>query len=442
MDPLLILFFIVLFLFSAFFSWTELALMSLPEHKIDSLLKNRRFWSKSLKKIKENNDRLLITILIWNNLVNTFTASFATSIAIGISRTSWLWIAEATAIWISTWIITFLLLLFWEIIPKSIATKNAATISLAVAPIYKVLMLILYPIILFMEMLIKVFSWKQTKNIITDEEIESFIDMWKKSWGLDHNEHEKIKSILEFDDTLVEEIMTPRVKIDAVSSDMTVWEAIEYYLSHTHTRLPVYNETIDKIDYFLTARDLIREFKDWNNDKKISEIKLRRVLKVPSNQSLTKLLQTFQNSNKILAILIDEYGWVSWLVTVEDIIEQVFWEIRDETDRESEEFIKIWNDEIRVESDVLIEDILEKFELELENIWLDHREFDWETLSYVITHELEWFPTNWEILNFDIFDQDWKETDKMISFKIIDINNARIWKIDVRVIEKEKELWN
>lgn len=442
MDPLLILFFVVLFLFSAFFSWTELALMSLPEHKIDSLLKNRRFWSKSLKKIKENNDRLLITILIWNNLVNTFTASFATSIAIWIARNSWLWIAEATAIWISTWVITFLLLLFWEIIPKSIATKNAATISLAVAPIYKVLMLILYPIISFMEMLIKVFSWKQTKNIITDEEIESFIDMWKESWWLDHNEHEKIKSILEFDDTLVEEIMTPRVKIDAVSSDMTVWEAIEYYLSHTHTRLPVYNETIDKIDYFLTARDLIREFKNWNKDKKISEIKLRRVLKVPSNQSLTKLLQTFQNSNKILAILIDEYGWVSWLVTVEDIIEQVFWEIRDETDRESEEFIKIWNDSIRVESDVLIEDILEKFELELENIGLDHREFDWETLSYVITHELEWFPTNWEILNFDIFDQDWKETDKMISFKIIDINNARIWKIDVRVLEKEKDLVN
>lgn len=442
MDPLLILFFVVLFLFSAFFSWTELALMSLPEHKIDSLLKNRRFWSKSLKKIKENNDRLLITILIWNNLVNTFTASLATSIAIWIARNSWLWIAEATAIWISTWVITFLLLLFWEIIPKSIATKNAATISLAVAPIYKVLMLILYPIISFMEMLIKVFSWKQTKNIITDEEIESFIDMWKESWWLDHNEHEKIKSILEFDDTLVEEIMTPRVKIDAVSSDMTVWEAIEYYLSHTHTRLPVYNETIDKIDYFLTARDLIREFKNWNKDKKISEIKLRRVLKVPSNQSLTKLLQTFQNSNKILAILIDEYGWVSWLVTVEDIIEQVFWEIRDETDRESEEFIKIWNDSIRVESDVLIEDILAKFELELENIGLDHREFDWETLSYVITHELEWFPTNWEILNFDIFDQDWKETDKMISFKIIDINNARIWKIDVRVLEKEKDLVN
>lgn len=442
MDPLLILFFVVLFLFSAFFSWTELALMSLPEHKIDSLLKNRKFWSKSLKKIKENNDRLLITILIWNNLVNTFTASFATSIAIWIARNSWLWIAEATAIWVSTWIITFLLLLFWEIIPKSIATKNAAAISLIVAPIYKVLMFLLYPIISFMEVLIKVFSWKQTKNIITDEEIESFIDMWKESWWLDHDEHEKIKSILELDDTVVEEIMTPRVKIDAVSSDMSVWDAMDYYLEHTHTRLPVYNETIDKIDYFLTARDLIREFKSWNTDKKISEIKLRRVLKVPSNQSISKLLQTFQNSNKILAILIDEYGWVSWLVTMEDIIEQVFWEIRDETDRESEEFIRIWNDAIRVESDVLIEDILEKFELELENIGLDHREFDWETLSYVITHELEWFPANWEIVNFEIFDEDWKETNKYISFKIIDINNARIWKIDVKVLEKEEDLDN
>jgi len=260
MDPLLILLFLVLFLLSAFFSGTELALMSLPVHKIDTLIKQNKFWSKSLKKIKENNDRLLITILIWNNLVNTLTAALATSISISIARNSWLWLNESTAIWISTWLVTFLLLLFWEIIPKSIATKNSAVISLAVAPIYKFLMLILYPVISFMEILIKLFSGKQKVEQITEEEIESFIDMWKNSWWLEEHEHEKIKSILEFDETTVEEIMTPRVKIEAISDDITIKEAMDFYLSHTHSRIPVYQGTIDKIDSFITARDLIKEF--------------------------------------------------------------------------------------------------------------------------------------------------------------------------------------
>jgi len=437
MDPLLIILFILLFLLSAFFSGTELALMSLPEHKLESLLKQWKFWSKSLKKIKENNDRLLITILIWNNLVNTFTAALATSISISIARSGWLWLNESTAIWISTWLVTFLLLLFGEIIPKSIATKNAAAISLAVAPIYKFLMLILYPVISFMEILIKLFSGKQKVEQITEEEIESFIDMWKDSWWLDEHEHEKIKSILEFDETTVEEIMTPRVKIEAISDTVTVKEAMEFYLSHTHSRIPVYNETIDKINYFVTARDLIKEFHNWNLDKKISEIKLKEVLKVPLNQSIAKLMETFQKAHKIMAIIIDEYGGVSWLITMEDIIEEVFGEIRDETDKEAEEFVKIWKDSIRVESDVLIEDVLEKFNLELEDIGLDQKEFDWENLSYVITHKLERFPSTWEIITFDIKSEE-EAKQKVLSLKVLSIDNAKIGKVDVRTLYKEK----
>ena len=438
MDPLLIILFIILFLLSAFFSGTELALMSLPEHKLEWLLKQGKFWSKSLKKIKENNDRLLITILIWNNLVNTFTAALATSISISIARSGWLWLNESTAIWISTWLVTFLLLLFWEIIPKSIATKNASAISLAVAPIYKFLMLILYPVISFMEMLIRLFSGKQKVEQITEEEIESFIDMWKDSWWLDEHEHEKIKSILEFDETTVEEIMTPRVKIEAISHTITVKEAMEFYLSHTHSRIPVYNETIDKINYFITARDLIKEFHNWNLDKKISEIKLKEVLKVPLNQSIAKLMETFQKAHKIMAIIIDEYGGVSWLITMEDIIEEVFGEIRDETDKEAEEFVKIWKNSIRVESDVLIEEILKKFNLELEDIGLDEKEFDWENLSYVITHKLERFPNTWEIITFDIKSNEEWDKQKVLSLKVLSIDNAKIWKVDVRTLDKEK----
>jgi len=430
MDPLLILLFVALFLLSAFFSGTELALMSMPQHKINSIIKQKKIWSKSLKQIKSNNDRLLITILIWNNLVNVYTAALATTIAISMWEASWL--PQSTAIWIATWVVTFLLLLFWEIIPKSFATKNAVKISLIVAPIYKILMLILYPIIIFIEVIIKVFSWKSKVEQVTEEEIESFIDMWRKTWWLDDNEHKKIKSILEFDETLVEEIMTPRVKIEAISIDSTVKEAMDFYLTHTHSRIPVFTKTIDKINHFITARDLMPAFSSCKFDTKIKELELREVLKVPLNQSIEILLEIFQKSHKIIAIVIDEYGWVSWLITMEDIIEEVFWEIRDETDKESEEIVEISKDNIVVKSYSLIEEVLNKIKLKLSDIWLDKKEFWWETLSYVITHILGWFPKKDQIITFDI-----KNKNYTLSFKILEIENAKIGKVDIRKIKKD-----
>lgn len=436
-DPLLIIGFIVLFMLSAFFSGTELALMSLPDHKIDSLIKNKKFGSKALGKIKKNNDRLLITILIGNNLVNTFTAAFATSIAIGIAKSGGLGISEASAIGIATWIVTFLLLLFGEIIPKSIATKNAAKVALSVAPIYKTMMFVLYPIIIFMEGLIKVFSGKWKVEKITNEEIESFIDMWKHAGSLEDHEHEKIKNILDFDETMVEEIMTPRVKVEALENDSTVQEALDFYLKHTHSRIPVYSDTIDKIDSFITTRDLLKEVSLGNTNKKLSEIQLHNVLKVPLNQSIKTLFENFQKAHKILAIVIDEYGGVAGIITMEDIIEEVFWEIRDETDKEAEEFVEIGKNSLRVESDVLVEDILEKFELDLEHIGLDEKEFGGETLSFLITHVLESFPEKEQIIEFKIqHDDEDKEDNEILSLKVLDIENAKIGNVDVRRIKK------
>jgi CBS domain containing-hemolysin-like protein len=435
MDPITIILFILLFLLSAFFSWTELALMSLPEHKIDSFVKKWRFWSKSLKKIRSNNDKLLITILIWNNLVNVYTATLATTIAITIWESMWL--AQATVIWYSTWIVTFLLLIFWEIVPKSFATKNASKISLLVAPIYKFLLIILFPVIIFIELITKIFSCKNKKEKITDEELESFIEMWMKSWTIEEWEHKKIKNILELEDTIVEEIMTPRVKIEALSSEKTIWEALDFYLTHTHSRIPIYNETIDKIYSFITSREILLQVKNWNLNKKLSELELNNVMKIPINLSLSRLLDDFQKSHKIMAIVMDEYGWVSWLITLEDILEEVFGEIRDETDKEVEYIKKISKTSLIVSPDVLVEDILEDFSLELNDIWLDEREFWWETLSYLITHELERYPKPWEIISFKIIQESEKCKDNCkIEFKVTSIEDHIIWNIEVKKIKE------
>lgn len=436
-----IILFIVLFILSWFFSWSEIALMSLPKHKIESLLKSKRPGAKSLRDVKEDTDNLLIMILIGNNLVNTYTAALATQIAMSLSEKMWIWASQA--VWISTVVVTIFLLLFWEIIPKSIASKNAVSIGLFVSPIYKFLMVPFWPIIMLIKVVIRVFSWKKSDEKMTDDDIQSFIDLWRDHWWIDDDEHEKLKSVFEFYETTAEEIMTPRVKIEAIPDTLTIKEAVEYYLTHTHTRIPIYHETIDKIDYFISGRDLLRELNSWNSDKKLTELKLRKVLKVPLNQPISKLLDIFQKTNKIFAIIMDPYGWVAWLTSLEDIIEQVFGEIRDESDREAEEFVKTPDWKILTNGLVLMQDLLDEFELELPNIWLDEKEFNWETVSYVITDVLEGFPKSWEEIYFEIISDEEEKIKKKLYIKVLEADESKIWKVEARIeacqTENEKE---
>lgn len=438
MDPILIITFIILFLLSAFFSASEIALMSLPEHKIDSLLKQNKFWAKALRYLKDRNDKVLITILIWNNLVNVYIAALATQFAITFSKASTF--DEALIVWASTWIITFLLLMFWEIVPKSYATKNAEKIALVVSNFYKGLIIILSPIIYFMEWVIKLTTGKGKISQITDEEIEAFIDMWREEWVFEAWEHEKIKNMLEFSDITVEEIITPRVNIDAIDIDTTVQEALDFVLTQTHSRIPVYTETIDNIWYVVNLRFLLQEQKKWNGNLKLSDLKnLDKAIKIPLNHPIDKLLEIFKNSRKHLAIVLDEYGWVAGLVTLEDIIEEVFGDIRDEYDKEKDEIRKIVENKYEVDPSIIFEDLLDELEIKFENLWLDEKDYYATTLNYFITEELERFPESWEILEKELI-WEWFQDEKLKTYLVLKIKNVidnKIESVEVDLIKKE-----
>lgn len=440
MDPILIITFLILFLLSAFFSASEIALMSLPQHKIDSLVKQNRFWARDLKILKSQNDKILITILIWNNLVNVYIASLATQFALSLSLTWNFLLEQSVIIWISTWIITFLILMFWEIVPKSYASKNAELISLAVAKPYRVLIFILTPVVFLIELIIKITTWKTKVTKITDEELESFIDMWKDNWILEAAEHEKIKNMLEFSDITVEEIFTPRVQVDAIDVETTVNEALDFVLSQTHSRIPVYVETIDNIEYVVNLRFLLHEQKKWNWNLKLSELNnLDKAIKIPLNYPIDKLLEIFKNSRKHLAIILDEYGWVAWLVTLEDIIEEVFWDIRDEYDKEKDEIRKIVENKYEVDPSIIFEDLLDELEIKFENLWLDEKDYYATTLNYFITEELERFPNSWEILEKEL-SWEWFENEKIKTYLVLKIKNVidnKIESVEVDLIKKE-----
>lgn len=432
MDYSTIFIFIILFLLSWFFSGTEIALMSLPIHKVDWFLKQKLPWSKSLKYIKEHSDRLLITILIGNNLINTYTAALATTIAIQFAKNSGLWINQSTAVWIATWIITFLLLLFWEIAPKSFASKNAEKISLTVARFYKILMFLLYPIIIVIEYITLFFTWKQKTNKVSEEEIEAFIDMWKESWTLENKEHEYLKNILELQDTTAEHIMTPRVKIDKLSISMTVQEAKEYIMTHTHSRIPVYKWDIDNIVWIVNIRLLITEIDKWNKDKTLDQIQLIKPIKVPLNKPIDWLLKTFQTAHQHIAIVIDEYGGVAWIVSLEDVVEEVFWEIQDETDEEELAIKQLSDNEYIVDSTILFEEMLALFNLSYDDLDLKYEDYVDETISYFITDYLERFPYSKEVITVNL------KEDRRLEIKVFQINNQSIGKIKIKMISKLK----
>jgi len=427
MDWPTILIFIILLSLSAFFSWTEIALMSLPMHKIEWFVKQWLSWAKDLKYIKWQSDRLLITILIGNNFINTFTAAFATSIAIWLAHNSGLWLDESTAVGIATWIVTLLLLLFWEIAPKSFAIKNSTKISLAVAKFYKFLIIILFPLVVSIEFITKIFTWDKAKEKVSEEEIQAFIDMWKESGTLEKDEHEHLKNILEFDEISVEEIMTPRVRFDKLSDETLVKDAVDYVLSHTHSRIPVYHKDIDNIIWIVNIRILLEELNNQNQTKKIKDINLLKVIKAPLNKPIDELLKTFQKNHYQIAIVIDEYGGVAWLITLEDIVEEVFGEIQDETDKEKDVIKKISSNEYIVQSIVLFDDLIELFDLTYNDFDLDVKKYDWETLSYVITDILERFPKKSEEIQLDI------TNNKKLILKVLDIQDSVIWDVDIIV---------
>jgi len=431
MDPLSIILFLMLFALSAFFSGSEIALMSLPHHKIDSFVKQRKSGAKSLKLLRSNSDRLLIMVLIWNNLVNVTTASLATKISIDIANASWS--EQWLAIWISTWVITLLLLLFGEILPKTIATRYSERISLNVAKIYIILWKVLYPIIIVVEYIMKLFQKKWHKNnIITDEEIESFIDMWNKAWVFEKWEYEKIKNMLDFYEITAQEVMTPRIKIEAIPETITVQKAIDKILNFSHSRIPVYKETIDNIDSFVTLRDLFNAEKKGLWNKKLKDLCLSDIIKVPLTKPIHFILEQFKKSRSHIAAVIDEYGGIAWIITLEDVVEEVFGDIMDETDKETMSIKKEWLAYI-FQSHLTMDEILEKLWLHFYDLGISEEEFSWETLSYFITSHLERFPKVGEEIIFSIKKDD-NQPSGELHLKILSLEKNVIGEIKTEII--------
>jgi len=425
--------FILLIFGSAFFSGTELALMSIPFHKINAWIKKGNKTALVLKRLKENNDRLLSTILIGNNIVNITAASLAAKISMNIAEKSW---REAgTAIGISTGIVTLLVLIFGEVFPKSLALKYADKISLNTARIYYMLQILLFPIVRCFESLTKLLKIKNTKKM-TDEEIEAFIDMGNKEGVFEKGEYEKIKNMLDFYEISAEEAMIPRVKIEALDCELTLQQALNKILQFSHSRIPIYKDSIDNIHRVTSIRELFQlQQNPIYLNKKLKDLPKNDIIKVPLTTPIHHILDIFKRSRKHIAIVQDEFWGVAGLITLEDIVEEVFGDIIDETDKEPTP-IKETTTWLLVQANVKFEDLIQKLDIDFLHLWLSEEEFWGETTNYVFMSKAKGLPKLGQRVTFPIIDIEQEHVKKSLIMKISKIENKVIQELEVFVSKK------
>ena len=352
---------IVLLLLSGFFSSAETALFSISKAKARHIAKEKGFTNALIKKMKDDPHRLLSTILIGNNLVNVGAAALATAIAIDLMASN--------AVGIATGIMTALILIFGEIIPKSIATRNNVLVArLVIMPLYW-LSILFTPIIYLLNFIPSLTRKVQSKSRVTEEELMTFVEVVEEEGGIDEEEKELIHNIFEFDDTSASEIMTPRgdMFVIHVDEDLNLEEIIRSGFS----RIPVIEEDIDHVIGVLNIKDLFMH-QVTSAEQTDARSVMSKPYFVPENKKLDHLLHQFKKRKQHMAIVVDEHGGVSGLITLEDAVEEIVGEIVDETDKVEPHIVKLNKNEWRVLGKSEIDDVNDKLEMDIP----DTKEYD------------------------------------------------------------------
>lgn len=332
----------ILILLSAFFSGSEIALFSIGESRILSLVEERRRGARTLQRLKERPERLLVTLLLAKNAANVVAAALMTALALRLYGTPGVaWAAG---------LVTLLVLVFGEITPKGLATRNSEEVALRVAPVIFVVSQVLSPLIVPLEMLTKRFvsrSRRDGKVGVTEGEIR---EMAAVGPGEPVNEQERriIERAFLLDETRAWDIMTPRVDILAWPADRPLSSIINDLPLLRYSRVPIYRDSVDDIVGILYTRDAYQALVGGQRDVLLEDL-AREPFFVPGSITSTRLLGDFQTRRIHMGIVIDEYGGTDGLITLEDILEELVGEINDETDLEYQPVIRLSRDEILVE---------------------------------------------------------------------------------------------
>jgi putative hemolysin len=357
-DAVEILLFVLCVILSAFFSSTEVALISITRAKARTLANEGKPGSEAVAALKESPEHLLITILIGNNIVNVAAAALATSIAIKAFGD--------IGVGIATFFVVIVLLVFGEIGPKIYAARASDSFALTVAPIILFLSRIFSPFIWIVERISPTFGIGKEvgEPSVTEEEIKEWIDVGKEDGTIEQGEQEMLYSVLEFADTTAREIMTPRVDVTLMEDTVTFEEAIRIFNETGFSRIPVYHDQIDNITGILNVKDVFSAMVSHRKDSTIKEVMYDPMF-VPETKKIDDLLKELQVHRVQMAIVIDEYSSFVGIATVEDILEEIVGDIMDEYDKEEPEIQNISDGVFVVDAQMWVEDINERMEIDL-----------------------------------------------------------------------------
>lgn len=318
---------IFLIILSAFFSGAETALMSIHYVKVKYLVKKKKPGAKILSKLKKNPHQLIITLLLGNNIVNIFATAIATYLFIG-------WLGPSGAA-ISAIVMTIVILIFGEIIPKTFAVQNYEKVSLAVAAPTNILLKIFFPLVKVFSIMtstLNKFIKPTTSHKISEEELRVILTLGRQEGVLSKDVAKIMHKVLDFEDTKVTKVMTPTEKVKFVDGNLKIEEVIDFIVKHSFSRYPVYLENKDNVIGVLDVDDVLKAIKEKKGFFLVKDL-IRPVEFVLPNKELGDLLYEFEDRSVLMAIVVDGEGDVLGLVTIEDLLEEIVGDIFDKSNK-------------------------------------------------------------------------------------------------------------
>ncbi|GFI33514.1 hypothetical protein IMSAGC013_04924 [Lachnospiraceae bacterium] len=417
-DVIQLIIIIILLMLSAFFSSAETALTTSNKIRLRSMAEEGNKRAKKVLEITDDSGKMLSAILIGNNIVNLSSASLATTLATKIFGNAGAGIA--------TGILTLLVLIFGEISPKTFATIHSDKISLAYAGVIGWLMKLLTPAIYIINKLALGFlillrvDASGAQNTMTEDELRTIVDVSHEEGVIETEEREMINNVFDFGDAQAREVMVPRIDMTFADINSTYYELLEIFREDKFTRLPVYEDSTDNVVGIINMKDLLLyEDKD--------QFSIRNILRKPyytyEHKNTAELLLEMRKSSINIAIVLDEYGATAGLITLEDLLEEIVGEIRDEYDMDEEDPIQKINElEYMVQGSTNLNDLHDRMNLELVSE-------DYDSIGGYLIGLLDHLPTVGESIT----------TEENIYFRVEDMEKNRIHKIFIRLPEPSEE---
>lgn len=385
-DAIQLIFLFILLFLSAFFSSAETAMTTVNKIHIMALVDEGNRRAKTLQKIIDNPGKLLSTILIGNNIVNLSASALATTWTTRVFGNSYIGLA--------TGILTLLVLLFGEITPKTLATFSAEKFSLAYAPVILFLMKILTPVIFLVNILSNGVLFllrvdpNRKQNTMTEQELRTIVDVSHEDGVIESEERQMIYNVFDFGDSQAKDVMVPRIDMSFVNVNTTYEELIQIFREDGYTRYPVYEDTTDTIIGTINMKDLL--VRDSNREFSVRDI-LRKPYFTYEHKSTAALLMEMKEYAVNLAIVLDEYGATAGMITLEDLLEEIVGEIRDEYDADEEEDFReiVPNREYLAQGSAKLDDLNEALGLDLTSD-------DYDSIGGYIIEQLDNLPATGE----------------------------------------------